>query len=68
MKLTSTLLATAVAAGLCSTAANADTLVYDTFDADHGWVSWYVYWASGAPLAEAAALAPSNGMAIIDFR
>ena len=68
MKLTSTLLATAVAAGLCSTAANADTLVYDTFDADQGWVSWYDYWASGAPLAEAAALAPSNGMAIIDFR
>lgn len=68
MKLTSTLLATAVAAGLCSTAANADTLVYDTFDADQGWESWYDYWASGVPLAEAAALAPSNGMAIIDFR
>ena len=50
MKLTSTLLAAAVAAGLCSTVANADFPdfpdfpVYDTFEQDQTWPTRINWW------------------------
>lgn len=60
MKLTSTLLAAAVAAGLCSTAANAGTLVYDTFETDQTWTKTVE--------GETTTLSATDGMAIKDFR
>ena len=70
MKLTSTLLAAAVAAGLCSTVANADFPdfpdfpVYDTFEQDQTWPTRINWWDDGSA---GSVVTPTGGTRVVDF-